>query len=200
MMLRWALRPLALLAVCLLTSAALAVSLPGGSELIITDSRGEVVLGYGRVVANRLELMLSERLQEFVMLILAPQGTVEMRQGRVDATGVPYLLDDAGVWQPLEALARAAELRLALRRVPEGTFSGRLEFDDDLLDDDDQGRDPAPPRDDDDDDVGDDGGDDGGGGDDDDGGGDDDGGDDDGGDDDDGGGDDDGDDGGDDDN
>jgi hypothetical protein len=142
-----------LLLFCLLTGAALAVSLPTGSELIITDSRGEVVLGYGRVLGNRLELMLSERAQDFVMLILAPTGSVEVRQGRVDATGVPLLLDDAGTWQPLAALVSAADLRLLLRRVPEGTFSGRLEFDDDLLDDDeDRGRDPAPPRDDDDDD------------------------------------------------
>ncbi|MBS3967767.1 MAG: hypothetical protein KGZ60_10985 [Truepera sp.] len=166
-----------LLACCLLAGAALAVSLPVGSELIITDSRGEVVLGYGRVVESRLELMLSERLQDFVMLILAPTGTVEVRQGRVDATGVPLLLDDAGTWQPLAALVQAADLRLLLRRVPEGTFSGRLDFDDDLLDDDgDRGRDAAPPG----------GDDDAGGEDDDDGDDDDDDGDDDDGDDDDG--------------
>lgn len=164
-----------LLACCLLAGAALAVSLPVGSELIITDSRGEVVLGYGRVVESRLELMLSERLQDFVMLILAPTGTVEVRQGRVDATGVPLLLDDAGTWQPLAALVQAADLRLLLRRVPEGTFSGRLDFDDDLLDDDgDRGRDAAPPGGDDDaggedDDDGDDDDDDGDDGDDDDG-------------------------------
>jgi len=169
--------PLVLLLFCLLTGAALAVSLPVGSELIITDSRGEVVLGYGRVVESRLELMLSERLQDFVMLILAPTGTVEVRQGRVDATGVPLLLDDAGTWQPLAALVQAADLRLLLRRVPEGTFSGRLDFDDDLLDDDgDRGRDAAPPG----------GDDDAGGEDDDDGDDDDDDGDDDDGDDDDG--------------
>jgi hypothetical protein len=138
-----------LLAFCLLTGAALAVSLLPGSELLITDSRGEVVLGYGRVVDRQLELMLSERLQEFVMLILAPGGGVEVRQGRVDATGAPLLLDDTGNWQPLAALVQAAELRLLLGRVPEGTFSGRLDFDDDLLDDDEgRGRDPAPPRDD----------------------------------------------------
>lgn len=139
-----------LLTGCLLANSALAISLPAGSELIITDSRGEVVLGYGRVIDRRLELMLSERLQEFVALILAPQGAVEVRQGRIGADGMPLLLDDAGTWQPLAELARAAELRLLLRRVPEGTFSGRLEFDDDLFDDE-PGRDPAPPRDDDDD-------------------------------------------------
>lgn len=112
------------------------VSLPIGSELLLTDMRGEVVLGYGRVITGQLELTLSERATDFVVLILFPEGGVEVRLGKVDVKGAVLLLDEAGVWQSLEALALAADLRLILRRVPEGTFTGRLKTDDDLLEND----------------------------------------------------------------
>ncbi|MFA7461072.1 MAG: hypothetical protein WCY60_08745, partial [Trueperaceae bacterium] len=57
------------------------------AEVIVLDANGSQLLGYGQLVGNLLSLEVTQRVGEFVLLLVGPQGELERLVGSEQADG-----------------------------------------------------------------------------------------------------------------
>lgn len=101
----------ALIASCL---ALVGFAPPVGSDVMVTDAGGGRFVGVGRVDDEGLSLELAERVGELRLLIVRPDGTSQLWQGRVRDGRLILLDDEGGEIDVADALAREdRRLRLA---------------------------------------------------------------------------------------
>jgi len=150
----------ALLAVALLLGAQLhsGVWAQGGqrvlrpAEVIVMDRSGHQLLGYGQLTGHRLSLEVTQRVGDFVLLLIGPLGELERLMGSEDADGFLRLERADGKENlSLAAFFEGRDLELVMMRrgrvnVPSAAGGGYPDPDDGNQPT------PSPPDDDDDDD------------------------------------------------
>ncbi|CAN5539984.1 hypothetical protein BH24DEI1_BH24DEI1_01350 [soil metagenome] len=95
-----------------------------GAELMITNVRGDGILGYGVVRNGVLELTLSENAREFVLILVSTDGDIKSWSGRVDESGRLELEDESGARFGIEELAAEAAVQVSVNRVASEASAG----------------------------------------------------------------------------
>ena len=57
------------------------------AEVIVMDRSGHQLLGYGQLIGHRLSLEVTQRVGDFVLLLIGPLGELERLMGSEDADG-----------------------------------------------------------------------------------------------------------------
>jgi hypothetical protein len=110
------------LAAALLVAHAAALQPVNGTEVVVTDAGGHQLVGYGVVKNGFLMLRLGSSASAFVMVLVAPDGSVQSYDG-VRGAGGALLVDlPDGTRESLRALLGKNDI--ALRVVRQGGGSG----------------------------------------------------------------------------
>ncbi len=126
-------RVLGILLISLLAQFGLAQTLTEGTEILITDPSSEVILGYGVVLNDRLELQLAFDTRDVVLLFIQPDGGFSTQTGTIDSDGRLNVTDAQGRVSELSAVLDAQSLGLELSYTDTGSFEGEQSSDDEVL-------------------------------------------------------------------
>lgn len=107
------------LATVLLVGHAAALQPADGTEVVVTDAAGHQLVGYGVVQNGQLLLRLAGGADQFVLLLVAPDGTVQRFDGVRGAGGALLVDQPDGSRQRLSSMLGRADI--ALRVVPQHT-------------------------------------------------------------------------------
>jgi uncharacterized membrane protein YgcG len=109
------------LAAALLVAHAAALQPVDGTEVVVTDAGGHQLVGYGVVKNGFLMLQMGSATNDFVMVLVAPDGSVESYGGMRGAGGALLVDLPDGTRESLSALLGKNDI--ALRVVHKGGSS-----------------------------------------------------------------------------
>jgi len=112
---------------------AFAQDINEGTEILLTNSNSERILGHGLIHNSRLEINVSEDVDEFIMMLLQPDDNLEIFMGLVDEEGHLSFMDIEGNVHNFGDFLESVEVELVLNRVVEQTFEDPLKTEDELL-------------------------------------------------------------------
>ncbi len=108
---------------------AAAQTINEGTELLLTNSRSDVFLGYGVVEQGQLKLLISEEVRRFVMLFIQASGEIESFSGEITAAGRLQISLPSGELVDFQDLLLKANISLDL------SFAGEDDSQDEAEDD-----------------------------------------------------------------
>jgi len=114
-------------------SNAFAQDINEGTEILLTNASSERILGHGLIHNSRLEINVSEDVDEFIMMLLQPDDNLEIFMGLVDKDGNLSFTDLEGNIHNFGDFLESVEVELVLNRVVEQTFEDPLQPEDELL-------------------------------------------------------------------
>jgi hypothetical protein len=101
-----------------LASLGFAQTLSDGTELLMTDTSSQTIVGHGKVSSSQVVLNLSETAEEFFLYVVTPGGEVATHHGAVKSDGfVGVFADDGDLLDFAEVLAGRG-VKLVVQRVP----------------------------------------------------------------------------------
>jgi|GEM_PF-3953504 len=113
------------LAAALLVAHAAAMQPGDGTEVVVTDAGGHQLVGYGVVKNGLLMLQMGDAANDFVMVLVAPDGSVESYHG-VRGAGGALLVDlPDGTRESLTSLLGKNDIALRLVHKGGGSSASR---------------------------------------------------------------------------
>ncbi len=112
---------------------AFAQNINEGTEILLTNATSERILGHGLIHNNRLEINVSEDVDEFIMMLLQPDDELEIFMGLVDEEGNLSFTDLEGNVHNFSDFLESVEVELVLNEVAEQTFEDPVQPEDELL-------------------------------------------------------------------
>lgn len=110
-----------LLTTLLLVLAGLgfAQTLSDGTELLMTDTSSQTIVGHGKVSSSQVVLNLSEKANEFFLYVVTPSGDVATHHGAVKPDGFVGVFADNGDLLDFAKVLEGRGVKLIVERVPE---------------------------------------------------------------------------------
>lgn len=113
------------LAAALLVAHAAALQPADGTEVVVTDAGGHQLVGYGVVKNGSLMLRMGSSASAFVMVLVAPDGSIQSYDGVRGAGGVLLVDLSDGTRESLSALLGKNDIALRVVHQSGGSSSSR---------------------------------------------------------------------------